>query len=327
MLPLRLGAAVWAAGKLAFGGWVVIRLRQRWKLTSIAVFWPALLLVAAYGIQEIRYGNAQLYIVLLAMTAFLVGEERPLEGGFWLGLAAALKVWPLFFYPCLVARRRWRMAAAATASAAGWTLLPVVWRGWGAQMRLLGTWLAQERAIAATSTGLGELWYPGQSLHDVLARYLSVLDYAKLTDARYVQVAWLHLSAPVIERIWLGLALALAVGLLAWLWCCEGEEDGAVALMFGALLVIEPHVHRLILVTLLWPGLWLASQRWRHGLFWLAVGVAAVEPLVPGSARQRWMQVYGVDFWLVLLPVCVCVVWQMALRQTTDSRRTGAGAS
>ena len=332
-LPLAVAAALWAAGKGVTGGWLAIRMRQRWGLRSVAAFWPGLLLVAAYFIQELRYGNAQFYIVAMVVAAFLVGEERPGWGGFWLGWAAALKVWPLFFFPCLVLRRRNRMAGAACASGAAWTLLPALWRGWRAQTALLGQWLAQERSIAARNARLGAFWYPGQSLHDVMARYLMRVDYARLPDPNYPQVAWLHWTAAGVEHAWLVAAVALTAAMFYWLWRARGVEDGVVAFLFCALMVLEPHVHRLVLETLLWPALWLAAE-WQHGRlpraaqagYWLAVGAAVLEPLAPGSARQRMLQAYGTDFWLVVLPLAAVTGWAAwrrhggALRGTADGQ-------
>ncbi|MGH9478100.1 MAG: glycosyltransferase family 87 protein [Terriglobales bacterium] len=311
-LPLAVGAALWAAGKLLLGGWLAIRLSRRWRVPSVIALWPGLLLIAPYFVQELRYGNAQFYIVALCVLA-LLDLDRPLRSGFWLGWAAALKVWPLFFIPCLLVRRRWRAVGYACASAAAWTVLPVLWRG-GRQFHLLVAWLAQERAIAATSQRLGVLWYPGQSLHDVLARYLTHIDYSQLPDAHYVQVAWAHWSTVAVERLWIVLVVVLLAGLF-YLLSRQSNEDAAAALMFCAVMIVEPHVHRLILETLLWPALWLSAE-WVHRrfrpptsiLFWLAFVVSVVEPLVPGSARQRWLQVYGADFWLVLLPLTVAIV-------------------
>ncbi|HWG36811.1 MAG TPA: glycosyltransferase family 87 protein [Terriglobales bacterium] len=320
LLPLRWGAALWAAAKMASVGWLAIALRRRWCLPSALAFWPAILLLAPYVIQDLRYGNAQLFIVVLACAAFAQG---PVIGGAGLGWGAALKVWPLFFYPFLAVQRRWRMLAAACGVGVAATLLPALWRGWSSQMRLLGAWLAQERTIAATSSKLGELWYPGQSLHDVLARYLTRMDFARLADARYPQIAWLQLSPATLNAVWWSLALVLAAGLAFLLWRAHAtaalgpapSNDAQTALLFCAVVVLEPHVHRLILDTLLWPALYLAGELWRRrlagwqlGLFWIAIAASALEPLVPGSARQRALQAYGTDFWLVVLPLTLAAI-------------------
>ncbi|TAN24399.1 MAG: DUF2029 domain-containing protein [Acidobacteria bacterium] len=346
LLPLRVAVVLWAAGKVAAGGAAVIALRKRWNLRdaagrstgagprvaaprdplmlgraggprpqSVLCLWPGLLLVAAYFIQELRYGNAQFYIVLMVMVAFLV--EPPLWRGFWLGWAAALKVWPLFFLPCLLVRRRWKAAGWMAAWGTGWTLLPVLWRGWSAQMALLHQWLAQERGIAALSAAAGELWYPGQSLHDVLARYLRVIDYARLADASgYHQIAWLRLAPSTVEHLWMALAAVLTLAMFYWLAKMQGPADGVVALMFAMEVLLEPHVHRLVMVTLLWPALWLSAE-WASGRLrgraqiwlWAAVLASALEPLVPGAARQRVLQTYGSDFFLVIIPLVVLSAW------------------
>lgn len=323
-LPLAAGAALWAAGKILVLGWLLICLRRRWQLPTCAHFWPALLLVAAYFIQDLRYGNAQFYIVALVMLAGIAASDA--WGGAWLGWAAALKVWPLFFFPCLELRRQGRRLAAALASFAAWTLLPVLWRGWTGQARLLGQWLAQERAIAATSAAAGELWYPGQSLHDVMARYLSVIDYARLPDAGYPQVAWLHLQPAVVERLWWVAAALVLLALAVCLWRTV-NEDAAVAMMFCGVVVLEPHVHRLILETLAWPALWLAAELfhrrllgWRRLGLAVAVAAAVLEPLVPGASRQRWLQAHGSDFFLVVFPLALAVASQALLRRNADGQ-------
>jgi hypothetical protein len=90
--------------------------------------------------------------------------------------------------------------------------------------------------------------------------------------------------------------------------------------MFCAVIIVEPHVHRLILETALFPALWISARRGaRAPMFWLAVAMAAVEPLIPGGARQRVMQIYGIDFWFVVLPLTwvVCVAWLRHLPDIT----------
>jgi len=202
-LPLAWGAALWAAGKVLALGALLTHLRRRWGLKSSAAFWPGLILIAPYFVQEVRYGNAQFYIVALCIVGLL-----HLRASAAVGLAAALKVWPLLFLPCLFFARRWRALAWAAASVVGLTLLPALWRGPGAQMALLGQWLTQERAIGK----LNEIWYPGQSLHDVLLRYLTVVDYSRLPDTAYRQVAWLHWSPIGVERLWWVLVVLLMAG-------------------------------------------------------------------------------------------------------------------
>lgn len=335
-LPLRWGAALWAVGKVLCAGGLAIALRRRWGLASIVPLWPGMLLLAPYLVQEVRGGNAQFYIVALVAGAWLLGERHPVWGGVGLGLAAALKAWPLFFLPCLLAQRRWRWAATAGAAFAGWTLLPALWRGWGAQWRLLWTWMAEERGVETIGNRLGQIWYPGQSLHDVMMRYLAVMDYSGLPDSHYRQVAWMHLALPTIEGLWLAAVVVLLAGLFAALAWGTGRSVGgeaAVAAMFCAVVVVEPHVHRIIFVTLLWPALWLAARQaqggWggaRRALWWLAIAAAVVEPLVPGAARQRALQVYGMDFWLVLVPLTVLSASLLELRRSPDWRRPGAEA-
>lgn len=327
-LPFTWGVLIWAVAKVVCGWLAVVALARRWQVASPLLLWPGLLLLAPYLIQELRFGNVQLFIVLLVVWACLLTERRPGTAGALLGLAVALKVWPLFFLPCLLALRRWRFAVSTATASVAWTLLPMIWRGPVAQARLLGQWLAQERSIAAAATRTIGFWYPGQSLHDVLARYLAVVDYSQLPDARYRQVAWLHLSALSFQAVWWTVAAILTVALLLTLARhAHASWDAAVSFLFCALLVLEPHVHRIIFVGLLWPALWLAAQRLgrrlsglESALYGLAVAAAVLQPLIPGGGRQRVLQVYGVDFWLVLLPLCVAA----ALRFRAPGQRAAA---
>lgn len=333
-LPFTLGALLWAEVKVICAMATVAALARRWHLSSPLWFWPGLLLLAPYGVQELRFGNAQLLIVLLVIWAFLAAEHHPRRAGAILGLAIALKVWPLFFLPCLLALRRWRFAVASAAAGIVWTLAPMLWRAPRSQLRLLGQWLAQERGISAAAARAVGFWYPGQSLHDVLARYLAVVNYGLLPDARYGQVAWLHLSPAALQWVWWTIAATLTLALLVVLARrCAAPADVAVAFLFCALLVLQPHVHRIIYVSLAWPALWFASER-AHGrlkgldanLYWLAVAAAVLEPLIPGGSRQRWLQVYGTDFWLVLLPLTVVAglrLWQSVATPTLAKANSG----
>ena len=78
---------------------------------------------------------------------------------------------------------------------------------------------------------------------------------------------------------------------------------------------MEPNVQKLTYTTLLWPILYAGvlmaergvSRSWR----WLLTGalaVAVLQPLVPGAASQRLMQVLGIDFLGVLVPLTVALL-------------------
>lgn len=333
-LPFAVGVLVWAELQVVAGWATTVALARRWQVPSALLLWPGLLLVAPYLIQEVRYGNAQLFVVLLVIWACLWAENRPGAAGVLLGLAAALKVWPLFFLPCLLGLRRWRLAAAMTTATVAWTSLPAFWRGPAAQFTLLLQWLAQERSIAAAATRTVGFWYPGQSLHDVLARYLAVVDYSQLPDASYRQIAWLHLAPAAFQVVWWTLASFLTLALLLLLARrAQANWDTVVGFLFCALLVLQPHVHRIIFVALLWPALWMAAQclhsrgnRIESALFGLAVTAAALQPLIPGGTRQRLLQVYGADFWLVLLPLGVATglrIWQSAPQAIAAKANSG----
>lgn len=180
LLPYKAAAAVWAALKCAVLYALLRALGRRLDFPRTGLWWfvPALL-CGGFVVQELGMGNAQFLVFGLVAASLLSLENNGGRSGFVLALAASLKVWPLFFVPYIVARRRARVALLTLAFIAGGALLPAAYFGWSGNISLLRQWFGQEW----NTRGLGEdSWFPSQSLSGVLQRYLTV--YGLLEMAR-----------------------------------------------------------------------------------------------------------------------------------------------
>lgn len=303
LLPYKTAAGVWAALKCGVLARLVPPLARRLEWPSGTRAWLVpILLAGPYLVQEFRYGNAQFFIFALVAASLLWLRTRPVPAAFALALATSLKVWPLFFLPYLAMRRHARVVAWTFAFTVGLTLLPAAYFGWEGNGKLLSLWAAQE---FRTQGSPGENWYPSQSLRGVLLRYLTAFDYSQYPDRNYRAVNLVALDPNAVEELWLVLAAAGYLGLLA---LARGQVQSAGwtehGLAFCALPLLQPFTHKVALVVLLWPAVVAGAAltregnlpRWARGAMYAAAALAVVQPLMPGRAAQRWFQVAGADF-------------------------------
>jgi hypothetical protein len=307
-LPLSMAAGIWAALKVVFLGILIWLWRRRYPSGSGTALGVSLLLLLPFITYEIQSGNVQLLVVEMACLALLMCDERPTVSSVLLGLATAIKIWPVFILPFLAARRRWRVSVKALAATGLFTALPGFWLGWTTFTRLLAQWFVQEKQINAL---LGDRWYPSQSLRGVMLRYLTHMDYSGLPDQSYRQVNLVSLPSWEVRQFWL--VLAVVLGLLALLWAYRCASDGAAySVFFCSLLIIQPNVHGTIYVALLWPVLYAGAvimhpkaPRFARWVLLGAAAVSVIQPLIPGAAAQRLAQVLGVSFFGVLVPLTI----------------------
>jgi hypothetical protein len=198
LLPLRSAALIWAA--LKFFVLACLARKLFYRLQARGPFLQALSILPAlpYLALEFHYGNVQFFIFALVAAAFLCLDERPVLAAFALTLAISVKVWPLFFVPYLIARRRIAVASLSLALSAGMTLLPAAYFGWHINASLLHQWASQEFGVAATAGEPAIIGFPSQSMHGVLMRLFVSLDYAQLTDSNYPKLNVATLDARVI---------------------------------------------------------------------------------------------------------------------------------
>ncbi len=342
VLPMRWAASLWAVLKIAALLGLIRQLRQRAGLERLPLYegrkkvsawlgqnWRAVLLpvllAGTYILVEFRYGNVQFFIFFLTAMALLAADKRPWAAGAAMGTAIAMKVWPLFFLPYWIVRRKKRAALAGLLAALLLSLLPAGYFGWRGNLQALQQWAGQEWQTAAK----GEtLWYPSQSLRGVMDRYLAVPVQSQpvrgIAPQRHIGYPVLGcgcVSDGMVHALWTGLE---GLGYCALLWGAwkmrnMAAESGAESqllcdgMAFCGLALLSPFIHIEDLCVLLWPamaaGVWLQSRDLHAGArawiaricLWSAAIMAGLIPLIPGSPAQRWLQAAGADFWVVMV--------------------------
>ncbi|MBI4459071.1 MAG: DUF2029 domain-containing protein, partial [Acidobacteria bacterium] len=330
LLPLKAAAALWAALKFAVLFLLLRELAKRMEGPSGMLAWLFVALLAGrYIVVEFRYGNAQFFVFALVAVSLLWLQTRPKAAASALALAASMKVWPLFFFPYLAARRKWRVLAWALPITIGLTFVPMLYFGWSRHWELLAQWAAQELSIANTPEGVG---FPSQSLHGILMRYLTAINYSRMPDPNYPRINLLALDPFVVEFLWLLLAVLFYATLL-WLarLRTSAEEWTAHSLAFCGLLLLEPFTHAVHLVVLIWPAMAAASllttrsvtfPDWAKRVIYAAVALAAVSSFVPGAESRRFLQVIGADFWLSCLLSAAFIGALVAAKKNRDDAVT-----
>ena len=212
-----------------------------WSVASTPM---ALAIVTIVLPAQTNFEHQNMNPLLLALSgagAYALTRSRPIAGGVWFGVAAALKVFPGVVLVYLLARREWRAAVAGVATAGVLTLLPAVRYG-GAAFHLVGDWLAIHRG------GDWPTRLQNQSIYAAVHRAWP--DHAGALVAFVSAVLVLLVSAVAMQRSRqrVGadeLAMALAAGVLlspiAW--------DHYWVLMFPAVLAVAAVRSRAAWVT------------------------------------------------------------------------------
>ncbi len=293
-LPLGVSAACWVIAKLAVLALLIRSMRKRFPPKNWIV---PVLLAGPFVIQDFRYGNAQFFVFALTAFALLLARERPLLSAGALSLGIAIKVWPAFFVPYLLVRKDWKVATWTLALTVVLTIVPSLYFGVGRNASLIGQWFRQE---FATQTGKDEIWFPSQSLRGVLMRYLTVIDYSQVPDSNYRLVHVAAVDPQTVRVAWAAAAAAIYTMFLGIVYRRSGSDGWTEAgLGFCLVGLLEPFTQKYALVVLLWPAMIVAGVTDRpvvRNLIYIAIGIVLIQPLIPGSNMQRWMQVLGLDF-------------------------------
>lgn len=217
LVPSRFGQVVWMAASL-LGLCAFVRLTMRRyavgvAATNISVLLVVLVLVARSDPLHVNFDLGQINVLIgLLVVADLSGVLPRIPRGVMTGIAAALKLTPLFLVAYFVVVRRYLAAAVAAisfaaVSAFAWIVAPSASSDY---------WLRGYFADARRTGGIG--YISNQSINGVLVRLTGNPDHAR--------VLWLPLaiiSAVVIlwvvrrlhdRRPWLAEAIALAAMLL-----------------------------------------------------------------------------------------------------------------
>ena len=136
-MPLAL--SVWSVIQVAcLVGALWLARRWGWRAVLLA------LAATAMPVQtDLEHRNLNLLLLLLIVAATADLEDgRDRRAGVWLGLAAAIKVFPGLFLIYLALRRRWRALAVGIAVAGVATIVPLLAHGITAGIAAGRDWLA-----------------------------------------------------------------------------------------------------------------------------------------------------------------------------------------
>jgi hypothetical protein len=299
LMPLGLSAALWVLLKVAVLILLLRAMNRRWPTKAWLV--PALL-AGPYVIQDFRYGNAQFFIFAMTVAGLLLVDENPLLAAGSLALAISVKIWPLFFVPYLFVRRYIKVATWTLVFTLGITVLPALYFGIRGNLDLIQQWVHQEYL---TQAGDEEIWFPSQSLRGVMMRYLTPIDYSQMPDSHYDNINVAVIDPGKIRTVWFVLA-GIVYGVFLWQAHSQSIDKASVieAIGFCLIALLEPFTQKYALVILLFPAFVIAREMKTttvRAAVYLAIAIVLLQPLIPGSAAQREMQVLGFDFAATLM--------------------------
>jgi len=330
---LRLGAAAWAFAKVLVLRWLIGRI-YRFALADVPArapwwhyAWLPVLACGSYTFQEFRSGNMQFFVFALAAAGFCLLDRYPAWPALCFALGTGIKLFPAFFLPYLWVRGYRRVAVWFLAFLAIILLLPAVHFGLAGNWRVHGDWFVLGIADPSPwNWGIN----PDHSLLGVMTRYFSRMPYETMPDPNYTNINVADLPRQTLKLIWIMLAAPLYLLLLLWGRRARQAEAARPpasprtlplesALLFGALLLLEPLTQRIYLVALLFPAT-ILSVELRHrlpagraGRFVLALTALCLAlltlPLLwSGREAQRLLAVYSPDFWATLLLAVIIAI-------------------
>ena len=300
-LPFPVATFIWTLLKVGVCVLVVRALVLRLEDSGRSPGWLLAGCIAGpYIVMEARYGNVQFFIFALVAWALLSLPGHPHRAAGALGLAAGLKVWPLFFLPYLTVRGHKRAAAWTLLVVFALSLLPALHFGWSGNLALLQQWWDQESEIVANAH---QIWFPSQSLHGLLTRYLSDVDYQALPDPDYPVINIASLEPQTVYGLWLVVAAAAYLALLRLAAKAPGHLNlEAHGVAFCALVLLQPYSQKQsALVVLVWPaliaaaGLRRALPSWGRIAIYLAAALGLLQTVLPSPFAHRLFQVLGTD--------------------------------
>lgn len=203
--------AAWAVLSLAAIAWSITRMpRDGWRPVCLAV--AAVAAPLNRNFEDLNM-NALLLVLLIAAAADLErGRER--RAGAWMGVAAALKVFPVVWLGYLAFRRRWQGLAVGIGVGAGLTVAPLLRYGWSGGLDALRDWVVNNAAGRA-------LRGSNQSLVALATRLHLGVTGAIVLDLACAALVVLALRRPkddhgALEELAVVAVLAVLVSPIAW---------------------------------------------------------------------------------------------------------------
>lgn len=276
---LKLGALWWVGAILARRIGV-----PAWRRLA---FLAAFLVVGGYLAEELRFGNAHFFVVLLMVLAFDRAEAgKVVSPAVALAIAIATKLTPLALLAYFVVRRKFALSAATLAVLAALVVLPAVVMGVDGNTRQLRAFATY--AMEKVDEG------DNYSLRGIVVRYLT----PGLEDSSHIRANIADVPMSVVNAVWLvGLGILGLAGLAA-IW---READDPVArtlefaLVMTGIVLASPHTQRryyvalwvpAVLLVLLWTRIKTEGERRLVVTGLLAMALpASLLPLVFGGHR------------------------------------------
>jgi hypothetical protein len=206
------------------------RLRQ--NLNVAPTLGLALLGVAQYYVMALHYGNAQLLVASMLVSAlYLAMRGRDLSSGLLVALAITIKITPALFLGYFALKRRWKLMLITVGLVLAFNLAPAIYFGFARNTELIRTWYGRVIARQEFHEVNGPI---NLSLKGQLVRSLTRVDYSQRIDGdtRYPAMNLANYPYTTITRLWLPLdvlAVALGLALIAW----AAHSDKADGLMPG----------------------------------------------------------------------------------------------
>lgn len=203
--------AAWAVLSVAALAWSVTRLpRDGWRPICLAV--AAVAAPLHRNFEDLNM-NALLLALLIAASRDLE-RKRERRAGAWMGVAVALKVFPVVWLGYLAFRRRWQGLAVGIGVAAGLTVAPLLRYGWAGGLDALRNWTVNSAATQA-------LGGSNQSLAALAARLHLGVTGAIALDLACTALVVVALSRPknthaAFEEVAVVAVLAVLVSPIAW---------------------------------------------------------------------------------------------------------------
>jgi alpha-1,2-mannosyltransferase len=252
-------------------------------LTSFAIA-ATLLLISAPMQNQLLCGQITLIIITLAFLDASGAVPRRWQGSL-VGIAAALKLTPLMFFPYYLVTKQWRQAAMATAA-------------------------------FGVATGIGFALFPRDSLYFwTHANSSGRLEPGRIDNASVFGLLTRWIPNPtVVQWTWVGLALVIGA---ATYWQARkhflrGEQIEAALVVGIASTVVSPIAWPHYQVWVVLAALWLLLSR-RGAIVALGVGIYLLVT-IPFAAFGRYAVEAGIPgmnaLWelTVLVPVAISVL-------------------
>jgi len=333
LLPYTAAGYVWFAMKLGALA-LMVRSIQRMVAKEVRnklLFWLAPFLIGIpYLLEEFHYGNVHFFIVSLAiLSLYLLEKKRVWLSASILALSIAIKVFPIFFLPYFVIRKKFRFVASTLFFVVLLSLLPAFYFGFAQNTNLLQAWynhVIRNSEFHATHTLMD------QSLKGVLQRYLTRIPYEEIWPGEnYPNINVADISAGSLQRLWYSVDGIVLLG-IAVLCLRQPESREGRLLAYGLLACagvgFVPLTAYYYLVILIFPAAMISAHLMRHygakwtrlifGLTVAAVLLSSLPPLLPGSKTQHAVRVSSPYFFSVLT-LLMSLAIALTTRDSEDS--------